>query len=135
MARPQGPPGLKPARGCASIQLVIEISFFDAPRRRGTGAPRPGLQSRFLTAPKGRSTPALIIAQDFSPGWPCVSAETRRGTGAPRPGLQSRFLTAPKGRSTPALIIAQDFSPGWPVCRPKPAGAQVPQGRDFSPVS
>src|SRR5690554_1352832 len=47
--------GLKSARGRASIDLVIEISFFDAPQARGTGAPSP-----------------RTSAQDFSSGWPCV---------------------------------------------------------------
>src|SRR5690554_2645728 len=41
-----------------------------------------------ICAPKGRTTSALIIAQDFSPGWPCVWASDKE--------------------------VAQDFSPGWP---------------------
>src|SRR5690554_2803393 len=41
-----------------------------------------------ICAPKGRTTSALIIAQDFSPGWPCVQASDKE--------------------------VAQDFSPGWP---------------------
>src|SRR5690554_361275 len=41
-----------------------------------------------ICAPCGRTTSALIIAQDFSPGWPCVQASDKE--------------------------VAQDFSPGWP---------------------
>src|SRR5690554_7915868 len=117
------------------MDLVIEISFFDAPQARGTGAPSPRTSVRLPT----RAHRAHHFCPNHSPGlqsWvACAPADARRGTGAPRPGLQSRFLTAPKGRTTPALIIAQDFSPGRLVRQPKTAGAQVPQGRDFSPVS
>src|SRR5690554_1412343 len=111
--------GLKPARGCASIQLVIETSFYDDPSARGTGASSPRTSVPFLD----RAQRAHHSCPNHSPGlqsWEaCAPAETRRGTGAPRPGLQSRFLTAPKGRSTSALIIAQDFSPGRLVRQPE----------------
>ena len=60
--------GLKSPRGRASVGLVIDISFSDDPSRRGTGAPRPGLQSRYLSAPTGRTKSALIVTQGFNPG-------------------------------------------------------------------
>src|SRR5690554_3091665 len=41
--------GLKPARGCASIQLVIETSFYDDPSARGTGASSPRTSVRLPT--------------------------------------------------------------------------------------
>ena len=59
--------------------LVTAISFFDVPSRRGTGAPRPGLQSRYLSAPTGRTKSALIVTQDFSPGRPRSGEVAERG--------------------------------------------------------
>src|SRR5690606_32013702 len=56
--------GLKSARGRASIDLVIEISFFDAPQARGTGAPSPRTSVRLPT----RAPRAHHFCPNHSPG-------------------------------------------------------------------
>src|SRR5690554_3759192 len=56
--------GLKSARGRASIDLVIEISFFDAPQARGTGAPSPRTSVRLPT----RAPTAYHFCPNHSPG-------------------------------------------------------------------